>query len=97
MEPKIVNFEITQAIISMAPRWNVIWTIPNIFMKVTMIIFLCQNEIDQEVRKLVPHLDKIMKYVIHYRSRKQCLFAGLVLKKVHLIIRIELSPWLNRT
>ncbi|KAB0790736.1 hypothetical protein PPYR_15666 [Photinus pyralis] len=45
--------------------------------------------------KLIPNLNRKEKYVIHYRSLKQCLQHGLVLQKIHRGIKFTQSPWLR--
>lgn len=51
-------------------------------------------EIDK-VRKLVPHLGKRTKYILHYRKLKMYMGRGMKLAKVHRIIGFRQSPWLK--
>ncbi|XP_050540737.1 uncharacterized protein LOC126905250 [Daktulosphaira vitifoliae] len=44
--------------------------------------------------KLLATLENKKKYIVHYKSLKQALQAGLVLEKVHRIIEFNQSPWL---
>ena len=48
-----------------------------------------------KVEKLVPNLSKKKKYVVHIRVLDQALKHGLVLKKVHQVIKFEQSAWLK--
>ena len=45
--------------------------------------------------KLVANLDDKTEYVIHIRNLKQVLNHGLVLEKVHRIIKFSLKAWLK--
>lgn len=53
-------------------------------------------EIDK-VRKLVPHLGKRTKYILHYRNLKMSMEKGIKLAKVHRIIELRQSHGLSRT
>ena len=45
--------------------------------------------------KLVANLDDKTEYVIHIKNLKQVLNHGLVLEKVHRIIKFSLKAWLK--
>jgi hypothetical protein len=45
--------------------------------------------------KLIMDLTSKERYVIHYRNLQQCLRLGLVLTKVHQVIRFRQAPWLK--
>ena len=47
------------------------------------------------VEKLIPNLNKKKKYIIHIKALNQALKHGLVLKKVHRVIKFEQSAWLK--
>ncbi|VDI33807.1 Hypothetical predicted protein [Mytilus galloprovincialis] len=47
------------------------------------------------VRKLVPHLGERKKYTLHLQNLQYYISQGMILKKVHRIIRFEQSPWLK--
>ena len=49
----------------------------------------------EKVEKLVANLHDKAKYVIHIRNLKQALTHGLVLKKVHRVIKFNGNAWLN--
>ena len=49
----------------------------------------------ERVEKLVPNLHDKTEYVIHIRNLKQALNHGLVLKKVHKVIKFNQSAWLK--
>ncbi|VVC44716.1 DNA polymerase, palm domain [Cinara cedri] len=49
-----------------------------------------------KINKLVANLMEKTKYVVHYRILKQALSAGLVLIKVHRILKFNQSPWLEK-
>ncbi|XP_073982716.1 uncharacterized protein [Rhodnius prolixus] len=46
------------------------------------------------IKKLIPHLGKRGRYVVHYTALKQALDYGLKLAKVHRAIQFKQSPWL---
>lgn len=45
--------------------------------------------------KPIAILDKKERYIIHYRNLKQCIKAGIVLKKIHRIVQFRQTPWLK--
>ena len=45
--------------------------------------------------KLIPHLGKLEKYVVHYRNLKLYLELGFVVTRVHRVIRFHQEPWLK--
>ena len=48
-----------------------------------------------KVEKLVANLHDKTEYVIHIRNLKQALNHGLVLKKVHRVIKFNQKSWLK--
>ena len=56
--------------------------------------FLPEKMKIHKVEKLVPNLRGKKKYVVHIKALHQALKHGLVLKKVHRVIRFEQSAWL---
>ena len=49
----------------------------------------------EKVEKLVANLHDKTEYVIHIRNLKQALNNGLVLKKVHRVLRFNQNAWLK--
>ena len=49
----------------------------------------------RKVEKLVANLHDKTEYVIHIRNLKQALNHGLVLKKVHRVIKFNQNAWLK--
>ena len=49
----------------------------------------------EKVEKLVTNLHDKTKYVIHIRNLKQALNRGLILKKVHSVIKFNQKAWLK--
>lgn len=47
------------------------------------------------IKKLIPHLIKRERYVVHYVALKQALDHGLKLIKIHRAIQFNQSPWLS--
>ena len=46
------------------------------------------------VKKLIPNLGDIIKYVVHYKSLQYYLSLGIKLIKVHRILKFKQSNWL---
>ena len=57
--------------------------------------FFCERMKIGKVEKLVPNLNDKRKYVVHIKALHQALKHGLVLKKVHRVIKFEQSAWLK--
>ena len=49
----------------------------------------------EKVEKLVANLNAKKEYVIHIRNLRQALNHGLVLKKVHRVIKFDQNAWQN--
>ena len=49
----------------------------------------------EKVEKLVASLHHKTEYIIHIRNLKQVLNHGLVLKKVHKVIKFNQNAWLK--
>ena len=49
----------------------------------------------KKFKKLVANLHDKTDFVIHKRNLKQTLIHGLVLKKVHKVIKFSRNAWLN--
>ena len=49
----------------------------------------------EKVQKLVANLNDKTEYVIHIRNLKQALDNGLVLKKVHRVIKFNQNAWIK--
>ena len=57
--------------------------------------FLLESMKIEKVKKFVANLQDKTKYVIHIRNLKQALNHGLVLKKVHRVIKFNQNAWLK--
>ena len=57
--------------------------------------FLPEGMKIEKVGKLVDHLHDKTEYVIHIRNLKQALNHGLVLEKVHRVIKFNQNAWLE--
>ena len=61
-----------------------------------MTYLFCQKEKKfRKVEKLVTNLHDKIEYVIHIINLKQALNHGLILKKVHRVIKYNQKDWLN--
>ena len=49
----------------------------------------------EKVEKLVANLYDKTEYIVHIRNLKQALNHGLVLKKVHRVIKFNQNAWLK--
>lgn len=60
--------------------------------------FLVENVVPagSKTSKLIPNLRKKRNYVAHYRTLKQALENGLILKKVHRVLAFKQSLWLKK-
>ena len=58
-------------------------------------LFLPERMKIEKVEKLVANLHDKTEYVIHIRNLKQALNHGLVLKKVHRVIKFNQNAWLK--
>ena len=47
------------------------------------------------INKLVPNLMSKKSYVVYYRNLKYYLSKGVILKKVHKILKFKLSAWMK--
>lgn len=50
----------------------------------------------ENIEKLVPNLNKKVRYVTHYRNLKQYLSLGLKVVKIHRILEFKQCPWLKQ-
>ena len=57
--------------------------------------FMCEKIRVNGVEKLVPNLHGKKKYVIHVKALKQALDHGLVLERIHRVIRFKQSAWMK--
>ena len=59
------------------------------------LLFLPERMKIEKVENFVANLHDRTEYVIHIRNLKQTLNHGLVLKKVHRVIKFNQNAWLN--
>ena len=48
------------------------------------------------VRKLIPTLRDKKEYVLHYCNLQLYLDLGLIIKKIHIVLKFDQSPWLKQ-
>ena len=46
--------------------------------------------------KLIPHLEKKIKYVVHFTTLKSYIDMGIKVTQIHRILKFKQSPWLKR-
>ena len=63
--------------------------------KLFTLLFLPERRKLEKVEKLVCGIEDKEKYVIHIRALKQALNHGLILKKVHRVIKFNQRAWLK--
>ena len=49
-----------------------------------------------DVMKLVPNLDNKTNYVLHYRDLQLHLSSGIVLAKIHRVLKLKQSDWMKK-
>ena len=59
--------------------------------------FLPERKKVNKVEKLICSIEDKEKYVVHIRALKQSLNQGLVLRKVHRVIKFNQRAWLKHT
>ena len=59
------------------------------------LLFLQERMEIEKVQKLVTNLHDKVEYVIHIRNLKQVVNHGLILKKVHRVIKFHQKGWLK--
>lgn len=47
-------------------------------------------------KRLIPNLNHKHKYIIHYKNLQQCISHGLILTKVHRVIKFEHKKWMKK-
>ena len=57
--------------------------------------FMCEKKEINKVKMLVPNLSEKKKYVVHIRALDQALKHGLILEKVHRVIKFDQETWLK--
>ena len=56
---------------------------------------MCEKRVINRVEKLVPNLHDKKNFVIHIRASDQALIRGLILEKVHRVIKFNQNAWLK--
>ncbi|KAJ8911232.1 hypothetical protein NQ315_012219 [Exocentrus adspersus] len=68
--------------------------------KHTDLPFLAENIVPpnskSKLKKLIPNLYNKRNYVIHYKTLQQAIKNGLILKKIHRVLKFEQSRWLKQ-
>ena len=49
-----------------------------------------------DVRKLIPNLGKKTSYVVHYRNLQLYLSLGMILIKIHRVLKFKRSDWIKK-
>ena len=49
-----------------------------------------------DVQKLIPNLDNISNYVLHYRNIQLYLSLGMKLTKIHKVLKFKQSDWMKK-
>ncbi|KAJ8949419.1 hypothetical protein NQ318_007519 [Aromia moschata] len=62
--------------------------------------FLVENMVPpnskSKLKKLIPNLNDKINYVVHYKNLQQAIKNGLVLKKIHRVLKFNQSCWLKK-
>ncbi|KAJ8909635.1 hypothetical protein NQ315_015327 [Exocentrus adspersus] len=65
--------------------------------KHTDLPFLAENIVPpnskSKLKKLIPNLYNKSNYIVHYRTLQQAIKNGLILKKIHRVLKFEQSRW----
>ncbi|KAJ8910230.1 hypothetical protein NQ315_015922 [Exocentrus adspersus] len=68
--------------------------------KHTDLPFLAENTVPpnskSKLEKLIPNLYNKRNYIVHYKTLQQAVKNGLILKKIHQVLKFEQSRWLKQ-
>ena len=49
-----------------------------------------------DVKKIISDLGNKTNYVVHYRNLQLCLSLGMILTKIHVVLRFKQSDWMKK-
>ena len=49
-----------------------------------------------DVKKIISDLGSKTNYVVHYRNLQLCLSVGMILTKIHVVLRFKQSDWMKK-